>query len=310
MKNKVSVIIIFYNTEKYIAEAIESVILQSYQNWELILVDDGSTDGSSAIALDYVKKYPARIFYFEHENHANMGMSAARNLGIKKSKGEYIAFLDSDDIWLPSTIEDQIEIFKSMPEVNVVYGRFENWFDSDVSKDSYNLPIYQPVDHPDIKPGDIIEPPKLINLYLDGNNNILPGICSMMIKKSTLTELGGFVDSFRGMFEDHVLKSKIFLQENGCFVDSVLSKYRRHSESESIRVKVSQQKALLKMTFLYWLEMYMSSLNLRDSNLLEPTSADGRNNKITLEDIMEAVKPDVFVGLSGHQGAGKTVYCG
>jgi glycosyltransferase involved in cell wall biosynthesis len=267
MENKISVIIIFFNTEKYIAEAIESVISQSYDNWELILVDDGSSDNSTRIALDYAKKYPAKIYYFEHENHANRGMSASRNLGIKKSNGEYIAFLDSDDIWLPHTLKDQIEIFKSIPEVNVVYGRFENWFESDVGKDSYKLPLHQPMDHPFVKPGNIINSPQLLNLYLEGNNYILPGICSMMIKKSTIVKIGGFVESFRGMFEDHVMKSKIFLQENAYFIDSVLSKYRRHSESESIKVKISQQKPLLKLLFLLWLELYISQTMFRDTEL-------------------------------------------
>src|SRR5262245_40809950 len=71
-----SVIIIFLDAAKFIEESIQSVLAQTYGNWELLLVDDGSTDGSTDIALDYVQKWPGKIRYFEHEGHINRGMSA------------------------------------------------------------------------------------------------------------------------------------------------------------------------------------------------------------------------------------------
>src|SRR5205823_7019859 len=92
-------VIIFLNGEAFLAEAIESVRAQTWLNWELLLVDDGSTDHSTAIARSYAEKFPAQIRYLEHENHANCGMSASRNLGIHNARGEFIAFLDVDDLW-------------------------------------------------------------------------------------------------------------------------------------------------------------------------------------------------------------------
>src|SRR5437773_4242914 len=99
MTNKplVSVIIIFLNAEKFIEEAIESVLAQTYDHWELLLVDDGSIDSSTEIALRYAEQYPGKVNYLEHEGHQNRGMSASCNLGIRNTKGEYIAFLDVDD---------------------------------------------------------------------------------------------------------------------------------------------------------------------------------------------------------------------
>ncbi|HEX8089705.1 MAG TPA: glycosyltransferase family 2 protein, partial [Blastocatellia bacterium] len=95
----VSVIIIFLNAEEFIAEAIESVFDQTYSDWELLLVDDGSTDASAEIALRYAAGYRGRVRYLEHEGHQNRGMSASRNLGIASARGEFVAFLDADDVW-------------------------------------------------------------------------------------------------------------------------------------------------------------------------------------------------------------------
>jgi glycosyltransferase involved in cell wall biosynthesis len=97
-KSLISVIIIFLNSEEFIQEAIESVFAQTYNNWELLLVDDGSTDGSTNIALQYAEQHGERVRYLEHNNRQNRGMSASRNLGIREAKGEYIAFLDADDV--------------------------------------------------------------------------------------------------------------------------------------------------------------------------------------------------------------------
>src|SRR5829696_811917 len=99
-KPLVSSVMIFFNAERFIREAIESVFAQTYDNWELLLVDDGSTDDSTQIALHYAEQYPERVRYLEHPGHQNRGMSASRNLGVSQAKGEYIALLDADDVWL------------------------------------------------------------------------------------------------------------------------------------------------------------------------------------------------------------------
>src|SRR5262249_17586544 len=121
----VSVIIIFWNEEAFIHEAIQSVFAQTYANWEMLLADDGSTDGSTAIARWYAEHHPGKVRYLEHEGHQNRGMSASRNLGIRHAQGEYIALLDADDVWLPNKLEEQVAILNARPEAGTVYGAIQ-----------------------------------------------------------------------------------------------------------------------------------------------------------------------------------------
>ena len=104
----VSVIIPTFNRSWTIIEALQSVLAQNYKPLELIIVDDGSSDDT----MEKLKPFMEQIIYLKQENK---GVSAARNIGIKKSKGEFIAFLDSDDLWLPSKISCQINFFNSNP---------------------------------------------------------------------------------------------------------------------------------------------------------------------------------------------------
>ena len=126
-KPLVSSIVIFLNAEKFIEEAIESIFAQTYNNWELLLVDDGSTDDSTQIALRYAERYPTRVRYLEHPGHQNCGMGASRNLGVRHAKGEYIALLDSDDVWLPHKLQQQVAILDSHTEAGMVYGLSQYW---------------------------------------------------------------------------------------------------------------------------------------------------------------------------------------
>lgn len=113
MENKtdslISIITPNYNCEKYIAKTIESVIAQTYTNWEMLFVDDCSTDNSYNIALEYAKK-DSRIKVLKMEH--NSGAALTRNKAIELSRGEYLAFLDSDDLWLPEKLEKQLQFMK------------------------------------------------------------------------------------------------------------------------------------------------------------------------------------------------------
>ena len=116
---KVSVIIPTHNRAHLIGRSIQSVLNQTYQDFEIIVVDDGSTDNTKDIIEKFQKK-DNRIKYIRHEK--NKGGSAARNTGIKAARGEYIAFQDSDDEWFPEKLKKQMEFFKNMPvEVGIVY---------------------------------------------------------------------------------------------------------------------------------------------------------------------------------------------
>lgn len=130
----ISIIVPVYNTEQFIAETIESVIEQSYSNWELWLIDDGSTDNSAKVIKSIAEK-DNRINYVHKENG---GQASARNLGIKKANGEYIAFLDSDDLWLKDKLEEQIEILNRL-NPDFLYGLgYYFYMDRDDPIEPYN----------------------------------------------------------------------------------------------------------------------------------------------------------------------------
>ena len=112
----VSIIIPFLNSERFLSETIESVLHQSYTQWELLLVDDGSTDSSTRIAKECAARLPEKIRYLEHAGHRNRGLTCSRNLGARNSCGEYLAFLDSDDVWLPHKLDAQVALMDSQLE--------------------------------------------------------------------------------------------------------------------------------------------------------------------------------------------------
>jgi len=119
---KVSVIIPTHNRAHLIGRAIQSVLDQTYQDFELIVVDDGSTDNTEKVVNSYDDR---RIRYIKHDE--NEGGAAARNTGIKAARGEYIAFQDSDDEWLPEKLEKQMKVFETVsPKVGIVYTDMKN----------------------------------------------------------------------------------------------------------------------------------------------------------------------------------------
>ena len=121
---EVSVVIPSYNSEKYIAATLESVLNQTFKGIEVIVVDDGSTDGSHEIVRAYGS--PVRLV-----SQQNSGVSAARNRGISEAKGEFISFIDSDDYWFPEKLASQISLFREYPEVGAVYSSFLRWESDD-----------------------------------------------------------------------------------------------------------------------------------------------------------------------------------
>lgn len=121
IQNLVSIITPLYNAEKYITETINSVINQTYKNWEMIIIDDCSSDNGAQIVKEYEKK-DKRIKYIKLEE--NSGAAIARNIGIEKAKGEFIGFLDSDDLWKKDKLEKQIN-FMRQNEIAFSFTQYE-----------------------------------------------------------------------------------------------------------------------------------------------------------------------------------------
>ena len=123
MENKlVSIITPIYNGAKYVSETIESVLKQTYPHWEMIIVDDGSKDNSAEIIREYVTK-DDRIQLIQQPNG---GSASARNNGIRRANGRYIALLDADDLWEPTFLESQLALMKEKDAI-VVHASYRKW---------------------------------------------------------------------------------------------------------------------------------------------------------------------------------------
>ena len=118
----VSVIIHTYNNEKFIGETIESVLNQTYKDYEIIVVDDGSVDGTRDVLMPYMQKI--RYHYKE-----NGGIASAKNAGISLSETEFVAFLDHDDLWVPDKLQLQMEHFNENPQIGLVYAKYTSFRD-------------------------------------------------------------------------------------------------------------------------------------------------------------------------------------
>jgi glycosyltransferase involved in cell wall biosynthesis len=272
----VTAILIFLNGEAFIAEAIESIIAQTFTDWELILVDDGSTDGATQIAKRFAERYPDRIRYIDHPGHANCGMSASRNAGIHAARGDILAFLDADDIWLPRRLEAHVAILARQPDVAVVMAptlwwrswmgaarsTLKPWLTTDTVGE-IGLPLHQS-----------IPPPEVALSYLVRRGATLPGICSVTVRRAAALAVGGFNPDFRTLYEDQVFHFRIGLRFPIWVDDEVLARYRQHDESACNKEGRVASDIRMRPVFLAWLERHLSEIGCKDHRLWNALRAE------------------------------------
>jgi glycosyltransferase involved in cell wall biosynthesis len=260
----VSVITPFLNTEKFIQEAIESVLAQTYPHWELLLIDDGSTDSSVQIALSYAQHHPQKVYYLSHRGHANRGASASRNLGISKARGAFIAYLDSDDIWLPQKLENQVPLLIAHPDAAMLYGATEYWYswtgkaedqERDYTWSSFGIPYNTP-----------IQPPALLTLFLQ-NPGTVPCTCSLLVRREAIEQIGGWEEEFRYIYTDQVFYAKMCLQAPVFAVDGCWDRYRQHPDSSVHVVEKTGRSLYARLTYLKWLELYLSEQGFENTEV-------------------------------------------
>jgi glycosyltransferase involved in cell wall biosynthesis len=212
MKDKdplVSVIITVFNGEKYLREAIESVIGQTYDSFELIVVDDGSTDNSGKIANGFTPQL--RYFYQE-----NCGQGAALNRGIELSRGRFLSFLDDDDLWTKDKLARQMAAFADNPEADIVFGHVEQFYSSELDE-NYRKSVRIPAK---VMPG-----------YFKGSMLIKRDSFSRVGKFDTRWRLGDFIDWYSRAMEEG-LKSVI--------LNGVVLLRRIHANNIGIRERESR----------------------------------------------------------------------
>ena len=248
----VSAIVIFLNENRFLQEAIESIFAQTYDHWELLLVDDGSTDESSDIALRYAERHPEKVRYLEHAGHENRGMSVSRNLGIANAKGEYIAFLDADDVWLPNKLEHQVAILESQPDAAMVYGRTQWWYSWSGSAEDRQRDYIHDLG---VQPNTLLQPPTLMTRLIR-MPEISPCTCSALMRRKVVDQVGGFEEHFRGLYEDQAFFAKVSLAAPVFVTSQCSARYRQHANSNCSTTQTQHSTA--RSAFLRWLADYVS----------------------------------------------------
>ena len=264
----VSIITIFLNEERFLQESIESVLAQTNDSWELLLVDDGSTDSSAGIAQRFATGYPNKIRYLEHEHHRNQGKSLSRNLGIQAARGEFIALLDGDDVFLPEKLERQVAILNSHPSAAMVYGPTCYWYSWRTASGDGERDRQAELG---VVPNTLFSPPFLLRLFLQ-NEGIVPATCGLLVRRQVAIEIGGFDEAVHDLFEDQVFIAKVCMRfpvfvESGCW-----DKYRQRPDSTS-NIAISTRRYHRwapnpsHLAFLCWLRDYLVKERIDDGEL-------------------------------------------
>lgn len=262
-KSLVSVIIIFLNEQQFLQEAIDSVFSQTYEQWELLLVDDGSTDKSSEIARRFAEEYPDRVYYLEHEGHKNRGMSASRNLGIHNAKGKYISFLDGDDVWLPNKLKEQVAILEQHPKADLVHAPLQMWFSWTGKPEDLKRDNFYGGNHP--FSNTLVEPPNLLALFLKHEEYIPSGF---LIKADVMKQQGTFEEEFHDAYSDAVAMVKVCLTSPVFVSGKHWYKYRKHPRSNTHLSRLHGKEDEEQFLYLQWVENYFNKQRIEDPNLM------------------------------------------
>jgi glycosyltransferase involved in cell wall biosynthesis len=208
----VSVVIPCYNQGRFLSEAIDSVVNQTHSQHEIIVIDDGSTDLSQSVARQY---RAVRYFY-----QSNQGVSAARNAGIRQSRGTYLTFLDADDRLLPNALAAGIDCFHKSQSCGFVVGRYRR-----IATDG--SPISEP------------NRPSGAHDFYDAllRGNIIGVPATVMFRRAAVESVGGFNSRFK-MGEDYDLALRIARIFTVVEYDSVVAEYRRHNQNATLNYRL------------------------------------------------------------------------
>jgi hypothetical protein len=251
----------FLEAAPFITEAVESVLAQTYHGWELLLVDDGATDGSDEIAREYARRFPEKVRRLEHPGRRNAGASASRNLAIRNARGEYVAFLDADDVWLPRKLEEQLALLDAHPEAVALYGRTLYWHgwtgDPEDALRDHDPELGVPTDR-------LVEPPIVLTRSLRGEA-VLPCPCSLVARREVVERLGGFEDRFRRVFTDQVFYTKLLLAGPVYVSGRCWDRYRQQPGSSVLRAKREGDFETARVAYLEWARGYLAERGLEGS---------------------------------------------
>ncbi len=219
----VSVIVPLYNGGRFIESTLKSIISQSYDCYEILVVDDGSTDDGPAKVATLLNDFPERIRLLHHPDRANHGIAASRNLAIREAGGTYVAFIDQDDVWLSEKLERQVETLQRFPEAVLVYAKSAFIDQEGVEKYARGI-------HPTVGKGVAGEPQNVFSKLI--KENFIPTL-TVLTRKDCLERVGLLDEGPRYEYEDWLLFSKVAYFYKVIFIPEVLAKYRLHDNNYS-----------------------------------------------------------------------------
>ena len=222
----VSVVVPAYNAAKYLAAAIESVLGQTRQDFEILVVDDGSKDETLEIARRYAEAQPERVRVCRHPGGANRGVAATRNLAIAQARGRFVAFLDADDTWLPRKLELQVELMEERPWLGVTYT------DATIIREGDGHKFLPGVETLGNEPA----PDALDNLIGIVTIQINYIFSTVMVRTELIRAVGGFLEHLPFQSEDRIMVAMVSSTHLVGRVPQVLAEYRAHGESYSASV--------------------------------------------------------------------------
>jgi len=261
---EVSIVIPFLNAERFMREALDSVVAQEHGRWEVLLVNDGSSDGSEEIAREFVKDNPGRTRYLEHPNGAPRGISASRNLAVRHARGRYIAPLDADDVWLPGKLREQTQILEAHGEAGMCVGASEYWHSWSPAAATRDIvrgagPSWR---------GEV-PPPVLLWACLEGRSPSPPP-SDILVRRDVVDGVGGFEEVFGGtyqLYEDQAFLAKVFISTRVFVEGKVWDKYRLHPWSCSAAILSARGEDTARRFYLRWLRSYLLLKRVRDRSV-------------------------------------------
>jgi glycosyltransferase involved in cell wall biosynthesis len=265
----ISVVMNCYNSARYLRESIESVLEQTYSNWEIVFWDNQSTDESAAIFKSYID---SRLKYFLAPEHTKLGQ--ARNLAVAHATGEWLGFLDCDDAWLPGKLERQVEIIiHENPDLGIVYGQCLVIRDNSGTYSQWASRQYRYANKTVLK---ILPEGDVLGKYL--KFNFIPMVTAI-VSRAAYFEVGGLSAHFE-QAEDYELFAKIAATRKTRAVQDVIALYRVHENNSSILNEDKGFKEALEIICRYLpTPMAIRGLSYRHSSYALRMICDGKLRK-------------------------------
>lgn len=230
----VSIIIPNYNRASLIGETLDSIISQTYENWECIIVDDGSIDNSIEVISKYVEK-DNRFLLFQRPTDYSKGANACRNIGMQKSKGDYIIFFDSDDLMMKNHVEAKLH-FMTTQNLDYAVFKSKNFGQPNNISENIDYSYYQ-------------EYAFTADNYL---LNKLRFFTNDLIIKSDLAKKCEFFFKYHADIENVIMTQLVLLSDRNGFKDETITLKRFHNDNLTQQIEINTDKGLLHIFFYYY----------------------------------------------------------